>query len=48
MNRKSRKELIAEGKIKPKKESTLKIEAGESLHEFRQYIPQQYELIEGG
>lgn len=36
VNRKSRKELIAEGKIKPTRGTELKIEPGESLHEFRQ------------
>jgi len=38
VNRKSRKELIAEGKIKPTRGPELKIEPGESLHEFRQFF----------
>ena len=37
VNRKSRKELIAEGKIQVEKKSSLKIEPGESLHDFKKY-----------
>lgn len=42
VNRKSRKELIAEGKLQVNKKSTLTIEKGESLHDFRQYISVKY------
>jgi hypothetical protein len=37
VNRKPRKELIAEGKIQVEKKNTLKIEPGESLHEFKRF-----------
>ena len=37
INRKSRKELIAEGRIQVEKKSSLKIEPGESLHDFKKY-----------
>lgn len=35
VNRKPRKELIAEGKIQVEKKKALKIEPGESIHEFK-------------
>jgi hypothetical protein len=37
VNRKPRKELIAEGKIQVEKKNKLKIEPGESLHEFKRF-----------
>lgn len=48
INRKPRKELIAEGKIETKKETTIKIQPGESLHDFHQYYPCNSWLIAGG
>jgi hypothetical protein len=38
IKRKSRKELIAEGTVKPAKEKNPKIQPGESLGEFRRYV----------
>jgi hypothetical protein len=38
VNWKSRKELIAEGKLEVKSKPNLTIEKGESLHDFRRYI----------
>jgi hypothetical protein len=38
VNWKSRKELIAEGKLEIKNKPNLTIEKGESLHDFRRYI----------
>ena len=35
--RKTRKELIAEGKIESKKESAIKIQPGESFQDFKRY-----------